>query len=271
MKHEIINLKDYYPLHTDASIEVEIIENSIEFETPRKAIIIVPGGGYDHLSKREADPVALNFMLENYAVFILKYTVNQSYPIQIKELACAFDYIRNNATKYQIIKDKIVLCGFSAGGHLCATYSYLYKNKDIYLPLNLVSSNLIPNALILAYPVITMGSFSHKGSKKIVTGNNENLIDLLSVEKHIDSSFPPTFVFHTITDKSVPIENSKLLIDALKRNHVRHSYRFYNNLNHGISISTSLVNKIESKNKKDYLNAHKWLKTAYSFLDKLWS
>jgi len=271
MKHEVINLKDYYPLKTDASIEVEILENSLEFETSRRAIIIVPGGGYDHLSKREADPVALNFMLENYAVFILKYTVNKSYPTQIKELACAFDYIRNNADKYQIIKDRIVLCGFSAGGHLCATYSYLYKKEDIYLSLNLKLSNLAPNALILAYPVITMGNFSHKSSKRIVTNNDENLINLLSVENHIDSTFPPTFVFHTITDKSVPIENSKLLIDALKRHHIKHSYRFYNNLNHGISISTSLVNKIENQNKKDYLIAHKWLKTAYSFLDKLWS
>lgn len=253
-------------------MEIEIINNGPEYLNSRRALVIVPGGGYDHVSEREADPVAINFLNQNYAIFILRYTVNVPYPTQITELMCVMDYIHRHYKQLNIDKDKVTLCGFSAGGHIVATYSYLYKNQELISRLdNKVNiKNLTPNALILAYPVITMHDFSHPGSKKIVTQNNDELINLLSVENHIDNDFPPTFVFHTTSDTSVNVINTRLLVKELKKNHIKFKVKYYSNLNHGISISTKLVNNIPQEKLSAYKKAHNWLCESYKFLDELY-
>ena len=93
-------------------------------------LIVVPGGGYNMCSYREAEPIALRYMSEGFNCFVLNYTCNVKYPTPHRELAILFEYIKNNAEKFSIDKEHISLVGFSAGGHLVSSYGFLYKEFE---------------------------------------------------------------------------------------------------------------------------------------------
>ena len=87
----------------------------------RPAVIICPGGGYGFVSPREAEPIALRYCGAGFHTFILDYsTAPAGWPAACCELAKAVAYVRSIAEEHHIDKDKIVVCGFSAGGHLAA-------------------------------------------------------------------------------------------------------------------------------------------------------
>ena len=219
MLHEIIHLKDMYNLKNDPILEVMIPCNKDEDSySVRKGMLILPGGAYSYLSKREGDPVALAFMMKGYCTFILHYTCKTSYPTPMIEVACAIDYLRKNASKYYLNKDQIVVCGFSAGGHLAASYGYLYKHSDFLERVEFLAENIKPNCLILCYPVITMGEYTHLETRMNITCNNKQLYELLSVEKNIDKDYPPTFVWTTKQDNVVSFYNSVMLVEQLGKN-----------------------------------------------------
>lgn len=267
MLHEIIRLNTIYEIQSDPWIEITIpFNNNQILRQKSKAIIIVPGGGYSFVSLREADPVALSYMSEGFISIILHYTVNKSYPIPMQELAFAIDYLRNNCDKYYIDKDKISIIGFSAGGHLVSSYGYLYKNEDFLTYTKLNIDNIKPNCIVCSYPVITMGENTHSGSKDIITNNKNNLIELLSVEKHIDPDYPPTFVWTTVEDKCVPYMNSVLFVDALNNAKVKHEFCLYPYLDHGLSIINPLLYNLDILEDKRMQDVASWFIKSVNFI-----
>ena len=108
--------------------------------------------------------------------------------------------------------------GFSAGGHLAANLTTVSSDAELrdagYDP-----AAVRPDALLLCYPVITSGRFAHRGSFDNLLGDGKDdasLLELLSIEKHVDATMPPVFIWHTITDQAVPVENSLLMIHACR-------------------------------------------------------
>ena len=95
-------------------------EISLERKSP--AILIMPGGGYQGVSDREAEPVALTYTAAGYHAFVLRYsTAPAGFPTQLREAAMAMIYIRENADALHVRSDRVAALGFSAGGHLCST------------------------------------------------------------------------------------------------------------------------------------------------------
>ena len=93
---------------------------------------MIPGGGYCHVSGREAEPVALRFVAAGYSAFILRYSVFPCrFPTQLREAAMAMRYIRENAEKFGICKDMVAATGFSAGGHLCGMLGMLFDCPEV--------------------------------------------------------------------------------------------------------------------------------------------
>ena len=86
----------------------------------RPLVLVVPGGGYNHVSPREGDPVALQFAAAGYHTAVLHYAVGDSArdALPMRQLAQAIGLVRQHAAQWNILPDKIALCGFSAGGHL---------------------------------------------------------------------------------------------------------------------------------------------------------
>lgn len=98
----------------------------------RPAVLILPGGGYEHVSDREAEPVALRFAAAGYAVFVLRYSCSpHAFPVALREAAMAMAYIRRSADCFALRADRVAAVGFSAGGHLCGTLGTLFDGAEV--------------------------------------------------------------------------------------------------------------------------------------------
>ena len=208
------------------------------------AVIICPGGGYHYNSDRENEPVALRFAGHGIASFVLRYScVNKKFPTATLELASAVKYVRDNADKYQVDKDKIFVLGFSAGGHLAATVANFYDKDILTKPLGVKSEDIKPNGCILCYPVITSDSeFTHETSILNLLGDDKSndealkIRELVSLENRVSKSTPPTFLWHTADDSAVPVENSLRYMTALSKYKIPFEAHIFEWGNHGLSL-----------------------------------
>lgn len=208
-------------------------------------ILVVPGGGYDHTSPRESMPVAKKFNNMGYNAAVLNYRISLNpHPAPMLDLAVSIKILK----KYS---KEIILCGFSAGGHLIGSYLCHYNKPFILDEIASTSELQKINYAIFCYPVITSGEFKHDGSFNNLTNNSNDskLLDLLSVEKNITSDYPECFIWSTFTDSSVPVENSLLLMNALKKNNINFEAHIFPIGGHGLS----LANEDTARDEKDII------------------
>lgn len=254
MIHETINLKDYFKtLENDAYLTSFCQDNFNEWSLneKRKCLLILPGGGYEFVSERENEPVALRFCGYNIACFTLKYTIAPAlkYPYPLVEVYAALAYIRRNAEKYHIDVDKIAVLGFSAGGHLAASCSCYHKEEEYAKFLNIDINEMKINGCLLAYPVIS-SEFGHSVSIKNITQGRKDLLDKFSIDKNITQDFPKTFIWHTTFDSVVPLKNSLVLAEALSMNKVFLELHVYPMHDHGQSLCDRSVYSKEALSDK---------------------
>lgn len=203
----------------------------------RPTVVICPGGAYQFTSGREGEPVALRFNALGYNVFVLDYSVApERYPAALLELAASVAYVRKNAARYHADPGRIAVAGFSAGGHLAASLGTLWKEPVLSGTLGLDAGLFRPDALILAYPVLSAGTFTHRESLENLTGEDEAAWAPLSLENRVTSDTPPAFLWHTFPDPAVPVENSLLFADALRKNGVPFELHIFPTGGHGLSL-----------------------------------
>jgi acetyl esterase/lipase len=213
----------------------------VDAGTSRGAVIVFPGGGYHHRSTREAGPVAQKFNEAGLQAFVLQYHVTPSqHPAPLLDARRAIRLVRANCEAWGVDPNRIAVCGFSAGGHLAASsgvhYALNIENDPDDLAA-LVSAR--PDALILSYAVITSGEFRHAGSIRLLLGENpsEAMLDLVSLEKQVTADTPPTFLWHTSDDRSVPVENSLLFAETLARVDVPFEMHVFPRGRHGLALA----------------------------------
>ena len=221
-----------------------VIDNSpeIDMERRRPAVLVIPGGGYAMTSDREADPIALRFSAEGYQTFVLRYSCMPSvYPTALVEAAEAMRLIRANADAWHVDPERIAVIGFSAGGHLAANLATTAGDDDL-AEYGYDADAVRPNALMLAYPVVTSGPLAHRGSfdALLADGRADDpaWLEKLSIEKHIDAKTPPVFVWHTMPDDCVPVENTLMLVTACKAAGVSVEAHLFPEGGHGLSLGT---------------------------------
>lgn len=208
----------------------------------RPCMIIVPGGGYRFVSSSEADPAARTFYAAGYNVFVLAYTVNYlDTPLKLQplmDIARTVRILRYHAEICHIDPARIVVCGFSAGAHLCASLCVHYR--DISDPDPKYSSlSARPDAAVLGYPVITSGKYAHRDSFTALLGADapDRELDYMSLEKHVTDDMPPCFLWQTATDDSVPVENSYLFAMACRKAGVPFAHHVFSDGIHGMSVA----------------------------------
>ncbi len=209
----------------------------------RPAIIVVPGGGYQFVSHSEAYIVAMRYYKEGYQVYVLTYTINTLglfAPIEkqpLKDISRAICEVRKREKINQINIDQVAIVGFSAGGHLTASLGVHYNHeiKDV----KDFGINNRPDAIILCYPVVSAREYRHEGSIKALYGMcpTEEQLKFASVDENINSDTPPTFLWHTVTDEVVPIENSILFMNGCMKAKVPIEAHFYPTGQHGLSTA----------------------------------
>lgn len=205
----------------------------------RPCVLICPGGAYAFCSEREADPVAVSFFARGFHVFILYYSVGKDAAGMrpLSDLSLSVLKIRQNSGEWGIFPDKLAVCGFSAGGHLAASLGTLWNSSVLPREARGEAEDANrPDALILGYPVISAGQFAHEDSILCVSGGNEELRGLFSLEKQVTPRTPPAFLWHTSDDGCVPAENTLLFASALQKNHVPFECHIYPHGNHGLSM-----------------------------------
>lgn len=208
----------------------------------RPVIVVCPGGGYEKTSDSEAEPVAMQFLAMGCHAVVLRYSVAPArYPEALLQLAQTVCILRENAERWCIDPDRIIIQGSSAGGHLAACLGVFWERSFLTKQLGTVPEIIQPNGLILSYPVITAGEKSHKGSFKNLLGKNfenQEKLDSVSLELCVTKSTPRTFLWHTATDPKVPAENSLLFFHALHKFGIPAELHIYPVGGHGLSLAT---------------------------------
>jgi acetyl esterase/lipase len=234
----------------------------------RGAVLICPGGGYEYTSKREGEPVALQFNSAGYHAFVLDYSVAPNkHPQPLLDLSRAICIIRENADKWKLDPQKIAVCGFSAGGHLAASLGVHWQKSYLDIPGIEIGMNA-PNALILSYPVITAGEFAHQGSFNNLLGAKPEpeVLQEMSLETQVNKDLPPTFIWHTLEDRSVPVENSLLFIQQLRKKKVPFEFHLYPKGPHGLSLATKETDNGEIGT---YPRVATWMKLCIGWLKEV--
>ncbi len=209
----------------------------------RMGVLVAPGGGYAHLSMtKEGSDIAVWLNAHGIAAFVLQYRLGPKYhhPIELGDAQRALRLVRSRSAEYGI--DKLGMWGFSAGGHLTATAGTHFDagNPAAEDPIERQTSR--PDFLVLSYAVVTLQAPSaHTGSRKYLLGENPDpaLIDLLSNELHVTAQTPPTLLYATTDDKTVPVINSVLFYEALVKANVPVEMHLFQHGPHGTGLAQS--------------------------------
>ena len=226
----------------------------------RPLVLVVPGGGYTHVSAREGDPVALQFAAAGYHTAVLDYAICEKAKdyMPLRQLAEAIGLVRQHAAQWHILPEKIAVCGFSAGGHLALSGAVLDIPGEAAQPR--------PNAVILGYPVVTAGQYAHRGSFVQLAGSADPAAQqVFGLEDKITPQTPPVFVWTTMEDATVPVENTLMLVNALHRAGVPCEAHLFEKGVHGTSISTAEVDQL-SRHRHHWVElAVEWLEDTFAF------
>jgi len=208
------------------------------------AVLIIPGGGYHHLSYNISGfQLAKWFNTIGINAFVLTHRLPISPDLKEREKAPlqdaerAMKIIRKNAVNWKIDTNKIGVMGCSAGGHLAASLGTI-KDDFSLIGDEYDGYSFKPNFMILISPVIDMGSLGHKASIENLLGPNPSaeLIKKYSLQFQVSDYTPPTFIAHAFNDKTVSPKNSLLFYDALLSNKIPSSLHIFNEGGHAIAL-----------------------------------
>ncbi len=208
------------------------------------AMVICPGGGYSGLAPHEGGTYAIWLKEQGITAFVLKYRLGSSgyrHPAMLQDATRAVRLVRANAAEWKLDTKRIGIIGSSAGGHLASTLVTHFDagNADSTDPIERQSSR--PDLGVLVYPVITMRAKTHGGSRDNLLGKDPSpeLVDLLSNELHVTKDTPPCFLFHSVADRTVPVENTLDFASALRKAGVPFELHVYEKGSHGIGLGAT--------------------------------
>ena len=213
--------------------------------TAGSSIIVFPGGGYGMLAPHEGETYAQWLASQGIDAWVLQYrlgTDGYRHPVMLNDAARAVRTVRHLARKNGRDPARIGVMGSSAGGHLVATLITKFDSGQPKSPDPIERESSRPDLGILCYPVITMKSpHAHEGSRENLLGKQPTpeLVELLSADLHVRPDTPPAFIWHTVADNAVPVENALIFAQALRRANVPFAMSLYENGVHGLGLGSS--------------------------------
>ena len=233
----------------------------VRSNAPAPAIVVLPGGGYGGLAQHEGLDYALWLNQQGLNAFVVKYRLGSHgyrHPVMLQDAARAVRLVRARAADWGVDPARVGIIGSSAGGHLASTLLTQFDpgNPEATDPIDRLSSR--PDLGILCYPVISMGEFTHGGSKNNLLGSTPDpkLVELLSNELQVKKTTPPCFVWHTWEDKAVKVENALMFASSLQKAGVPFDLHIYQQGRHGIGIN----------DKPPFPNPHPWTRDLLFWL-----
>lgn len=299
MKTEVIKL---YDNREDVTLTTYILHNSPEIHTDlkRPAVLVCPGGAYLSCSDREAEPVALAFATMGYQTFVLRYSVmggdgfelmakgvkpepnpDKNYPAPMREIGMAMALIKEHADEWFVDKDRVAICGFSAGAHNCAMYStywdkpvivdYVGKDKELLRPAACILGYCLSDYVFMeknaadASPM-DIEFFKFSNSAFLGTENfTPELLEEVSPALHVSDQTPPTYLWATAADNLVPVQHSLRYAHALADNKIPFELHIFEEGAHGLALSTQVTADSQTQKLPD---AAKWVPLCDAWLQK---
>lgn len=212
----------------------------LDDEGPLPVMIVAAGGAYGIRAPHEAYPVAEWLNTIGISPIVLNYRVSPyKHPIPLTDAKRAIRMVRFRAAEWNLDPNRVGILGFSAGGHLAASTGTHFDlgNSLAKDPVDRYSSR--PDLMVLCYPVISMGEFTHEGSRLNLLGVNPDpeLVKRLSYEIQITKDTPPTFIWHTADDQAVSVQNSLLFAAELSRWQIPYDLHIFESGIHGLGLA----------------------------------
>jgi len=209
------------------------------------AVVVCPGGGYQRLAAdHEGRQFGEWFNSLGVTAFVLQYRLGPRYhhPAPLQDAQRAIRLVRARAAEWGVDPVRVGILGFSAGGHLASTAATHFDagRPDAADPVERQGSR--PDFAVLAYPVVSLfDPLAHSGSRRNLLGEpaDPTLVELLSNERQVTARTPPTFLFHTADDASVPVANSLLFFEALQKAGVPAELHVFAHGKHGVGLAAS--------------------------------
>ena len=255
--------------YESADLYLYIMDHSVQTKPNRvrPLVLICPGGGYCMTSDREAEPVAVRYLAMGYHAAVLRYSVSPAkFPTALLQLGSAVIYLKQHALEYRIDPGKIILQGFSAGGHLACCLGVLWKEPWLHRHLGIEENMLKPAGMVLSYPVISSGIYGHKDSFINLMDHKKDW-DGLSLENLVTKNTIPAFLWHTWDDEIVPVENSLLFFGALRKAGVPSELHIYTHGRHGLSLADTETADCEGEFVEE--GCQSWIKLAEQWIRTL--
>ena len=241
----------------------------------RNAILVIPGGAYCIVcSEREGEPIAMAFMPYGYNAFVLHYSVSSNsdkkFPMQLIQASMAMKHIKDHAEEYNIDPGKVFVTGFSAGGHLAASLGTMWNKKEIYDAINMPFGYNKPAGIMPVYPVISSDpALQHMFSFYNLLGSTEpaqEMLDMVSIEKHVTSDASPAYIVHTANDEGVNVKHSLVFANAYTEAGLTFELHIYPDGPHGMALG----NRITECGNAKWVDAsfEEWVKNAVKWAEK---
>jgi acetyl esterase/lipase len=217
------------------------------------AMVICPGGGYGALAPHEGRDYALFLNQHGVTAFVLQYRLGSSgyrHPVMLGDAARAVRFVRARAAEFSIDPKRVGIMGSSAGGHLASTALTHFDAGQPTATDPIDRESCRPDLGVLCYAVITMGEFTHAGSKLNLLGKDPApaLVAELSNELQVTKNTPPCFIWHTWEDTGVKVENSLAFASALRKAGVPFDLHVFQKGAHGIGLL----------DKEPFASVHPW-------------
>ena len=203
------------------------------------AIVICPGGGYGGLvTGGEGHGIAKWLNGHGITGLVLEYRLPKGRPyVPLLDAQRAIRTARANAKEWKLDSKKIGIIGFSAGGHLASTAATHFDSGVAQSKDSITRQSSRPDFAILVYPVVTMDTTTHAGSRRNLLGDkpSDELINLFSNEKQVTAETCPTYLAHALDDRVVVPANSQAFHDALKQHGTATEYLKLPSGGHGLN------------------------------------
>ena len=249
--------KEIYSIWPGDEIVTLTVCRPEEAGEPRPAVIVLPGGAYIAHAAGEADVVAERFTKMGYLGCVLRASTlyrdfehtdgpvnpHTVFPEPLRQVADAIRFLRGRAAEFGIDKRRVALLGFSAGGHLAANYGNLWNSAEVR-PASGTAEEIRPGAIILCYAATELGVTRHTTMLTAVFGEKESYdeeeIARYNPKNHVGRNTPPTFLWHTADDASVPAEQSYHMARSLHDAGVPYELHIFSRGPHAASLSDGL-------------------------------
>jgi len=245
-------------LSETASFDTYLLHNSQEYNVNKKRplVIVCPGGGYIFTSDREAEPIALKFNSIGLHSVVLWYTVydkvKNTPEHALLELAKTIKYVREQADEWYVDPDNIMVCGFSAGGHLALQMATRWNDPWLGKQLNTSNELLKVNLAISCYPSVFAKAFPEEdtgfaaalvdqpntANERFFGVKNPTEVDVekYNIVNYIDENTPPMFIWHTYEDDLVDVSNALVLVTKLREKKIPFELHIFEKGEHGLAL-----------------------------------